>query len=174
MTEIQERLSTPVPAAAVSKRSGLSYITGAYVKRELNNIFGFEAWSYEVLESKLLYMDEKTVRWYVHGQLTVRVRVNGEKVTVIKDGIAIGHGTLGKMVEQDDGSDLFVPTSAGRTNEVVDFAAAEAVTDSLKRAAVSLGEALGLSLYPMVAGKPNASPAGGAPRRTLKKRGTKS
>ena len=158
----------------MSQRSGLSYITGAYVKRELNTIFGFDGLDFKVVESKLLYMDEKTVRWYVHGRLTVRVGVHGEEVTVIKDGIAIGHGTLGKLVEQDDGSDLFVPTSPGRTNEVVDFAAAEAVTDSLKRAAVALGEALGLSLYPMVAGKPNASPAGGAPRRTLKKRGTKS
>jgi hypothetical protein len=34
-------------------------------------------------------------------------------------------------------------------NEVIDFAAAEAVTDALKRAAVSLGQNLGLSLYPM-------------------------
>jgi hypothetical protein len=89
----------------------------------------------------LLSLDEESVRWFVHGRLAVSF----DDRMVVRDGVAVGHGTL-KNWEGE-------AVSAGRANEVIDFAAAEAVTDALKRAAVGLGESLGLCLYPLVGGE---------------------
>lgn len=145
MTDIQEKLDEAIPPHFISERAGLSYVTGAYVKNRLNEVFGWDGWFYAVEESKLLSLDEKAVRWYAHVKLIAGARnVDGDRgkdLSTARDGIAIGHGTM----RDRDGN----PLSVGRQNEVIDFAAAEAVTDALKRAAVSLGNSLGLQLYPM-------------------------
>jgi hypothetical protein len=139
MTTIAEELQQDVESQYVSERKGLSYITGRYVKQRLNEIFGWDGWSYEVVEQKMVHLDEEAVRWLAHVRLKIH---QGEApYSIIKDGIAIGHGTCKDRYGK--------PLSPGRLNEVIDFAAAEAVTDALKRAAVSLGQNLGLSLYPM-------------------------
>jgi recombination DNA repair RAD52 pathway protein len=131
---IQEKLTTPVDPRVVAKRRGLSYITGRYCKSRLNQLFGPENVDIFILKTREHHRDENCVQWFTHVRLDVTFP-DGKVVT--KDGIAVGHGTWGP------------DTSAGRKNEVVDFAAAESVTDATKRAAVSLGETLGLSLYPI-------------------------
>jgi len=135
---IKEQLEASIPRQCVSSRKNLSYVTGRYVKQRLNEIFDWDGWSYEIIEQKMLSLDDEAVRWLVH--LRLHVAGDGGK-TVYRDGIAVGHGTMKDRYGK--------PLSPGKTNEVIDFAAAEAVTDALKRAAVSLGQNLGLELYPM-------------------------
>lgn len=136
---VQQALATPVPDEFVSQRSGLSYITGRYVKQRLNELFGPLGWSYTVEDVRL---DPENVAAFVHVRLTVTV-FGEEKVTVTKDGLAYGF-------------------AAGRKGpEAYDFAIAEGVTDALKRAAVALGQNLGLSLYPLTSG---AAPKKSAPK----------
>jgi len=134
---LQEKLKTPVDPRFVSKRKGLSYVTGRYTRSRLNQLFGPDGWDFTLLESRLLQQDEEAVRWYVHGRLTVYF----DQKSIVKDAVAIGHGVLKSRGE---------PVSPSRASEVIDFAAAEAVTDALKRASVNLGETLGLSLYPII------------------------
>ena len=143
-------LRSDVNPMYVSERAGLSYVTGRYIKQTLNELFGPLGWSYEIVTQHPITDAKESARWFVHLRLSVTV---GER-TITRDGIAIGHGLL----EGRKG-----PVSPGRANEVWDFAAAEGVTDALKRAAVSLGQVLGLSLYPLTAGaaapKKTAAPA---------------
>lgn len=145
MTDIQKQLSTDVPAEYITQRSGaggikLDYVTGRFVKQRLNEIFGWDGWSMEVLDVKL-FPDECTA--FAHVRLTVQTHINMvgdemKKVIITRDGLAYGHGRKGA--------------------EGFDFAIAESVTDALKRAAVTLGQNLGLSLYPLAKGK-KADPA---------------
>ena len=152
---IADVLRTDVRAEYISERSGLSYVTGRYVKQTLNEVFGPLGWSYEVIEQRLLEGDPDAARWFAHVRLSITV---GDH-TVTRDGLAVGHGNLvtknGKV-------------SVGRASEVIDFAAAEAVTDALKRAASSVGQVLGLSLYPLTAG--GKKTGGAAPRPAPKKK----
>lgn len=144
---LAEALRSDVNPIYVSERAGLSYVTGRYVKEALNQFFGPLGWGYEVIDQYRDSTDERSARWFVHVRLSVTVDGN----TTTRDGLAVGHGLL----EGRKG-----PVSPGRANEVWDFAAAEAVTDAIKRAAVSLGGAFGLNLYPLVAGeKKNTSQA---------------
>lgn len=136
---IKDELEKDVAPQYVSERSGLSYITGRYVKQRLNEIFGWDGWSYTVVEQRLVSLDDEAVRWFAHVRLTLND--GSVEAAVTRDGLAVGHGTMKDRYGK--------PYSPGRANEVIDFAAAEAVTDALKRAAVSLGQNLGLSLYPM-------------------------
>ena len=131
---IQEKLTTPVDPRFVAKRKGLSYVTGRYCKSRLNQLFGPENVDARILETREHHRDENGVQWFTHVRLCVNFP---DGKMVVKDGIAVGHGTWK------------ADTSPGRKNEIVDFAAAESVTDATKRAAVSLGETLGLSLYPI-------------------------
>ena len=138
MTDIAEQLSTPVPYEYVSQRSGgggikLDYVSGRYVKQRLNELFGWDGWSMEILD-KQLFPEECTA--FVHLRLrVVPQNEQGQRLfgqAIVRDGMAYGHGRKGA--------------------EGFDFAIAEAVTDALKRAAVTLGQNLGLSLYPMSKG----------------------
>ena len=137
---IEEQLAQDVDPKFVSERKGLDYVTGRYVKQRLNEVFGPLGWSFTIQEQHVLSIDDEAVRFLVHGRLKVH---HGEQWNV-KDAIAVGHGVLKSRGQ---------PVSPSRASEVIDFAAAEAVTDALKRAAVSLGQTLGLNLYPMVAGE---------------------
>lgn len=141
---IREILAQPVAPEFVSERKGLSYVTGRYTKQRLNELFGPLGWSYRIVDNYQLSCDEEAVRWFAHVRLTAFV-LDGDngKVEVTKDGLAVGHGVLKSKGK---------PVSPSRASEVIDFAAAEAVTDALKRAAVALGQNLGLSLYPLTAG----------------------
>ena len=142
-----EILRADVADQYVSERAGLSYITGRYVKQTLNQLFGPFGWSYTIVDQYPIGdFEGDSAQWFCHLRLSVTV---GD-ITTTRDGMAVGHGLLvtrnGKV-------------SPGRANEVIDFAAAESVTDALKRAAVSLGGVLGLSLYPITAGGKSKSSA---------------
>lgn len=151
-----EILRTPVAEQYVSERKGLSYVTGRYVKQTLNELFGPLGWGYEVVEQYPLNpkFDNGAARWFAHVRLTIQV---GDR-SVTRDGLAVGHGVLRKEIwENRKPTGKFEEVSVGRANEVIDFAAAEAVTDALKRAASSVGQVLGLSLYPLTAGAGNST-----------------
>jgi recombination DNA repair RAD52 pathway protein len=152
MSDTATALRQDVAPEFVSERSGLSYVTGRYTKQRLNELFGPLGWSFEVLDVRL---DRDNMSAFVHGRLSVTVHSDeGPSVTVTKDGLALGF-------------------ASGRSNnEAFDFAIAEAATDALKRAAVSLGQNLGLSLYPLTAGgaqKKKAAPKKkSAPKKAAK------
>ena len=155
MSDIGKLLATDVPQEHVTTRKSgskdLDYVTGRYVKQGLNEIFGWDGWSYEVVSERVITLDADCVRWFVHVRLRVRAPEIGH---INKDGMAVGHGLLKKEIwANGKPTGTFEAVSAGRANEVIDFAAAEAVTDALKRAAVSLGQNMGLSLYPYAKGK---------------------
>ena len=132
MSDTAAALREDVAPEFVSERSGLSYVTGRYTKQRLNELFGPLGWSFEVLDVRL---DRDNMSAFVHGRLTATVhQKDAPPITVTKDGLALGF-------------------ASGRSgNEAFDFAIAEAATDALKRAAVSLGQNLGLCLYPLTAG----------------------
>ena len=142
-----EILRADVADQYVSERSGLSYVTGRYVKQTLNQIFGPLGWSYTIVDQYPIGdFTGESAQWFCHLRLSVTV---GD-FTTTRDGMAVGHGLLVTRKGR---------VSPGRANEIIDFAAAESVTDALKRAAVSLGGVLGLSLYPLTAGDKSASSA---------------
>jgi recombination DNA repair RAD52 pathway protein len=144
MSDTAKALQQDVAPEFVSERSGLSYVTGRYTKQRLNELFGPLGWSFEVLDVRL---DRDNMSAFVHGRLTVTIhQKDAEPVTVTKDGLALGF-------------------ASGRSNnEAFDFAIAEGVTDPLKRAAVGLGQNLGLCLYPLTAGGAQKKKA--APKKT--------
>jgi len=146
MSDTAEQLRQDVPAEFVSERSGLSYVTGRYVKQRLNELFGPLGWDFIVVRCE---PDRENMSCFVQGRLTVRVhQEQGPPVSVTKDAVALGF-------------------ASGRSNnEAFDFACAEAVTDALKRAAVGLGQTLGLNLYPLTAGgkSKKAAPKKDAPK----------
>ena len=154
MTEsIEKLLSEDVPREHITYRKvgrkELGYITGRYCKQRLNEIFGWDGWTYTVVEHEIVTLDESCVRWFAHVALSVYT----DGGCVERHGLAVGHGVLQKEIwEGGRSTGKFEAVSVGRANEVIDFAAAEAVTDALKRAAVSLGQNLGLSLYDFAKG----------------------
>ena len=133
---IGQQLTAPIPEQCISTREGgggrqLSYVSGRYTKQRLNEIFGYDGWTTEILETQL-FPAECTA--FVHLRLTIHGDTDNKRVT--RDGVAYGHGRKGA--------------------EGFDFAIAEAATDALKRAAVTLGQNLGLELYPMTPQAPKA------------------
>ena len=170
---LAETLRQDVRPEFVSERKGLSYVTGRYVKQSLNELFGPLGWQYVVVDQYAIVDDSRAARWFAHVRLTVMV---GDR-EVSRDGLAIGHGVLEKEVwENRQPTGKYQEVSVGRANEVWDFAAAEAVTDALKRAASSLGQCLGLSLYPLTAGggsKPAPKQNTGSTKASGKKSGLK-
>jgi len=151
MSDTATALQQDVSPEFVSTRSGLSYVTGRYTKQRLNELFGPLGWSFEVIKC---VPDRENMSAFVHGRLTVTIhQPEGDSVSVTKDGLALGF-------------------ASGRSNnEAFDFAIAEAATDALKRAAVALGQNLGLCLYPLTAGAAKKKAA--APKPTAKKKAAK-
>jgi hypothetical protein len=141
MSDIQKLLDAPIPRECISEkqasgRKKLSYISHRYIKERLNTVFGWDGWSYEVVDKQIF---ETKLSCFAH----VRLTVMGSTGPVTRDGMALGF-----PANQD-------------TAQAFDFAIAESVTDALKRAAVSLGNSMGLELYPMV--KDDEAPKPGPP-----------
>jgi DNA repair and recombination protein RAD52 len=107
------------------------YLEGWHVIAEANRIFGFDGWSYEVMEAKCVSEAPRKIGkqqkdgWGVTYTAKVRVVVAG----VMREDFGAGHGY-----------DL----DAGLAHE---SAIKEAVTDSLKRALRTFGNPFGLALY---------------------------
>lgn len=128
-------LEKPLDKRHISQRvkSGvqLSYIEGHHAIREANAIFGFDSWSRETMEMRLVSERERTIGkaqkpgWGVSYTAKVRVTVNG----VSRDGFGAGHG---------------IDTDLGQAHE---SAVKEAETDAMKRALMTFGDRFGLALY---------------------------
>jgi len=107
------------------------YLEGWHVIAEANRIFGFDGWSYEVMEAKCVSEAPRKIGqsqkdgWGVTYTAKVRVIVAG----VMREDFGAGHG---------------YDVDAGLAHE---SAIKEGVTDALKRALRTFGNPFGLALY---------------------------
>lgn len=131
--DMRRLLNERFPRGAISTRKQggkeLSYAEGHYVIRKLNEIFGNARWSYRCTTREAfreqLDDGDKGKRWHVSYSSSCELRA-GDAVIV---DVGHGHG-----IDRDCGL-------------AIESAEKEAATDSLKRCAKSLGDALGLALY---------------------------
>ena len=107
----------------------LTYLEGWYAITEANRIFGFDGWSRETLESKCIFAREKGGIFLAVYVARVRLTVQANGSTVIREGHGTGEGR---------------GTSPG---EVHDIALKAAETDATKRALATFGRPFGLELY---------------------------
>ena len=107
----------------------LSYLEGWYTISEANRIFGFDGWSRETVESRCVLARETRGTFLAVYIARVRVTVQADGATIIRE----GHGS-----------------GEGRGNspaEVHDIAVKAAETDATKRALATFGKPFGLELY---------------------------
>lgn len=111
---------------------GMSYLEGYEVIAHLNRIFDFDGWDFEIIDLVEVYdskvHDEKRDRdgYFVCYRATVQLTIKG----VTREDV--GTGEAPNQPDRAAAHDLAVKT---------------AVTDGLKRAARTLGDQFGLSLY---------------------------
>ncbi|MBV6489585.1 MAG: hypothetical protein GHHEDOFH_03581 [Pseudorhodoplanes sp.] len=108
---------------------GLSYIEAWHAIAEANRIFGFDGWNRETAETRCVLARENRGTFLAVYVAKVRITVQADGSTVIRD----GHGT-------GEGHGI----SAG---EVHDLALKAAETDATKRALATFGKPFGLDLY---------------------------
>jgi hypothetical protein len=107
----------------------LTYLEGWYAISEANRIFGFDGWSRETVESRAVLARENRGTFLAVYLARVRVTVQADGVTIIREGHGTGEGR---------------GTSPG---EVHDIALKAAETDATKRALATFGKPFGLELY---------------------------
>jgi hypothetical protein len=107
----------------------LTYLEGWYAISEANRIFGFDGWSRETIESRSVLARENRGTFHAVYLARVRVTVQADGATIIRE----GHGT-------GEGRGI----SPG---EVHDIALKAAETDATKRALATFGRPFGLELY---------------------------
>ena len=107
----------------------LSYIEGWYAISEANRIFGFDGWNRETIESRCVLARETRGAFLAVYTARVRISVQADGTTIIREGHGTGEGR---------------GTSAG---EVHDTALKAAETDATKRALATFGRPFGLELY---------------------------
>lgn len=131
-----EQLSAKLDKSNVKERKQagrkLSYIEGWHAIAEANRIFGFDAWTRETLDVRVVAEHARKVGqdnprdgWGVSYIAKVRVIVDG----VAREGIGAGHG---------------IDVDLGLAHE---SAIKEAETDAMKRALMTFGNPFGLALY---------------------------
>lgn len=132
-----EQLSAKLDSSHVKQREQagrkLSYIEGWHAIAEANRIFGFDAWTRETLEVRMVAEAPRKIGrqpnqrdgFGVSYIAKVRVIVDG----VAREGIGAGHG---------------VDVDLGLAHE---SAIKEAETDAMKRALMTFGNPFGLALY---------------------------
>lgn len=132
--KITKELQAPLHPSKVKTReqSGrtLSYIEGWHAIDEANRIFGFDAWSRETVDIRMVSEGPRTLKsgkpaFGVSYVAKVRVIVEG----VIREGVGAGHG---------------IDADLGLAHE---SAIKEAETDAMKRALMTFGNPFGLALY---------------------------
>lgn len=153
---IQDKLNAAIPKECIADKQGLSYVSHRYVKQTLNEVFGWDGWSYTV---ERIDLNREKMEAFVHVRLTIYA--NDPEYPITRDGIAVGF--LPKP------RDKAKHETWSNNSQGFDFAVAEGVTDALKRAAVSLGNSLGLELYPLVPKGQGKKSGGSAPRPAPKK-----
>ena len=107
----------------------LSYLEGWYVISEANRIFGFDGWSRETLESRCVLARENRGTFLAVYIARVRITVEANGATVIRE----GHGSGERR--------------GASPGEVHDIALKAAETDATKRAMATFGKPFGLELY---------------------------
>lgn len=131
--EVNEALSAKLDPSVVKSRKqagrDVSYIEGWKAIAEANRIFGFDGWTRETVDVRLVAERERKVGdgtgWGVSYVYRVRVAVGG----VVREGVGAGHG-----IDRD----------LGQAHE---SAIKEAETDAMKRALMTFGWPFGLALY---------------------------
>ena len=173
--EIVHELDGPLARENVKTRSQagrkLPYVEGLHVIAEANRIFGFDAWTRETIDLKVVAEhprkigQDKRDGFGVSYIAKVRVTVLG----VVREGVGAGHG---------------IDVDLGLAHE---SAIKECETDSMKRAFMSFGNPFGLALYdkeqsnvestppkpkdaaPVTTGKPNGGATSWAPNEKQRK-----
>lgn len=114
----------------------LSYIEAWRVIDEANRIFGFDGWTRETTEMRMVSERERKIGrdnprdgWGVSYVAKVRVTIIDAEGTIIREGIGAGHG---------------IDVDLGQAHE---SAVKEAESDAMKRALMTFGNQFGLSLY---------------------------
>jgi DNA recombination protein Rad52 len=107
----------------------LSYIEGWYSMSEANRIFGFDGWSRETVESRCVLTRENRGSFVAVYTARVRITVQADGLTVIREGHGSGEGR------------------GASPGEVHDTALKAAETDATKRALATFGRPFGLELY---------------------------
>ena len=107
----------------------LSYIEGWFAMSEANRIFGFDGWSRETLDSKCVLARENRGAFTVVYTAKVRITVQADGSTIIREGHGSGEGR------------------GASPGEVHDIALKAAETDATKRALATFGRPFGLELY---------------------------
>jgi hypothetical protein len=129
----------------------LSYLEGWYAISEANRIFGFDGWSRETLETRCVLGRESKGIFLAVYVARVRVTVQADGATIIREGHGSGEGR---------------GTSPG---EVHDIALKAAETDATKRALATFGKPFWLELYrggKTTSPKPLPSPTVAVPEDT--------
>lgn len=154
--DIIKDLQAPLSRSAVKERkqSGrtLSYVEGWHAISEANRIFGFDAWTRETIDIRVVSEKPRKIGankedgWGVTYVCKVRVEVAG----VVREGCGAGHG-----IDRD----------LGQAHE---SALKEAETDAMKRALMTFGNPFGLALYDKTQAnvadvEPEEAPAGDWP-----------
>lgn len=141
-------LDAPLSSANVKSRTqagrSLSYIEGWLAIAEANRIFGFDGWTRETTETRLVAEAARKIGkefdrdgkpqpqkdgWGVSYIARVRVVVFAGDTIVTREGIGSGHG---------------IDVDLGLAHE---SAIKEAETDAMKRALMTFGNPFGLALY---------------------------
>ena len=107
----------------------LSYIEGWFAISEANRIFGFDGWSRETIESRCVLARENRGTFLAVYVAKVRITVQADGATVIREGHGSGEGR------------------GASPGEVHDIALKAAETDATKRAFATFGKPFGLELY---------------------------
>ena len=165
--EIRDKLNESIPKECIADKQGLSYVSHRYVKQRLNEVFGWDGWEYTV---ERVDLDREKMEAFVHVRLEVFTGPGSDdgfgRPSISRDGIAVGFLPRPRDKAKHE--------TWANNSQGFDFAVAEGVTDALKRAAVSLGNSLGLELYPMVPKGQGGKKKTGAPAsRTAPRKSTK-
>ena len=135
-------LEAPLDPKRVKQKQGNSHLEGWDVRAHLTRIFGFDGWDEEILSLNLVAehqgnpLDQSKKNWYVTYRCTMRLTIWGVDPE--------GNRAIAKISEEGAaGGSNNLPSFA----DAHDFAMKEAMTQALKRCAINLGNAFGLSLY---------------------------
>jgi|SRR5262245_49167344 len=107
----------------------LSYIEGWFAISEANRIFGFHGWSRETVETRCIFARENRGTFIALYMAKVRITVQSDGSTIIREGHGTGEGR------------------GSSPGEVHDIALKAAETDATKRALATFGRPFGLELY---------------------------
>jgi DNA recombination protein Rad52 len=107
----------------------LSYIEGWHAISEANRIFGFDGWNRETIDSRCVLARENRGSFVAVYTARVRISVQADGTTIIREGHGTGEGR------------------GASPGEVHDTALKAAETDATKRALATFGKSFGLALY---------------------------